>query len=149
MCVIILDEVHHTFVGQKISDSIKSLLNFENVKIALGLSVTPTWKAKQLLQNILYSSTTERAMKEGILIKGLKIYSTQTKVNIDANLLSEWQFYRKLYKDIGLNEQYPMNEWQVAIYERAEKYAEKIIEVLKEEVGENSLKCSARQLQPV
>ncbi|MGB9760376.1 MAG: DEAD/DEAH box helicase [Thermoproteota archaeon] len=130
--VVVLDEVHYTFWGPKISKSILSILNYENVNFVLGLSATPTKDAKDVLKNVFRSFTTEKAMKKGILIRGLKIYSTSTRIDLET--------LKKLIESKLNLDDLEDRAWQVAIAERAKKYSEKIIEVLKKEVGDDSLK---------
>ncbi len=128
----ILDEVHHTYWGPEIRKVIETLQEIANIRFILGLSATPTKEAKEALGEPVYSCSTRKAMDMGILMERLKIYRTITKVVKDSIRLEE--------KDRFSEPVWRLDEWQVAIYERAEKYAEKIIEVLKKEVGEESLK---------
>jgi superfamily II DNA or RNA helicase len=116
---VVLDEVHHTYWGPEIGESIRSVLSLENIKFALGLSATPTKEAEQSLGGIIYSCPTKKAMNSGILVSDLKIYSTRTEVR---NIRIEEQTFKWI-----------PNEWNVAIYERAEEYAEKILKVLEKE----------------
>lgn len=107
---IILDEVHHTYWGSEVSNSIEQLLGSGDLEFALGLSATPTKEAIGSFGRLYCPLTTMQAMKEGILISGLKIYSTDTYAYLIESSL---------------------DQWKVAIYERAQKYAENIIELMK------------------
>lgn len=113
---VILDEVHHTYWGEEISKSIKSLL--DNIKFVFGLTATPIKEAVENIGNILYSYTSSRAGKDGILVNEVKIYS-----------------YDTIISDINQEE-----AWKVAIKERAEVYANELVKILKTKNDKRILK---------
>ena len=107
---VILDEVHHTYWGEDISKSVRSLL--DNIDFVFGFTATPIKEALENVGNILYSYTSNNAMRDGILVNGVKVYSYQTIIN-------------------GIDDG---EAWRVAIKERVEKYADELIKIL---TGEN------------
>ena len=111
--LILMDEIHRVYFGSKIIDSVQKILRLENA-IIIGLSATPIKQAVEYLGPPLYSLTSLQAMQEGILAKKLKIYSTKTRTRLLENVFED--------------------EWKVAVVDRAEKYAEEILRILREEI---------------
>jgi len=114
--VIIFDEAHHTIPGEKISESIKWLLNNSGCAVAVGLTATPTQNCLELfnVSKPLYTKQSSEAMREKLLTSNLKIEVFETKV--ESPYISS--------KD---------DEWRVAIKERAYEYADKIVSILERE----------------
>lgn len=125
--VIILDEVHHIYWGPEIAKKITDLLRIDNIKFVLGLSATPVREAVNNVGNILYSLSSSKAMEMGILVRKLKIYSTKTFTRI-PEAYSKSDKWWDAVKDIDI-------QWKFAVIERAEKYAQEIVEKLGKEVG--------------
>ena len=115
---VVLDEVHHTYNGSKISESIRRLI--DGCEFVLGLSATPTRESVENIGEILFHYPTEKAMNENILVRRVKFYRFKTEV-YDLPPRCE-------------------DAWKVAIRDRAEKYAEKMLEVIREEREENRQK---------
>lgn len=111
--LILMDEIHREYFGPKIVDSVQKILQLKNA-IIIGLSATPIKQAIEYLGPPIYSLTSRQAMQDGILAKKLRIYSTKTKTRLLENILED--------------------EWKVAVVDRAEKYAEEILRILREEV---------------
>jgi len=108
---LILDEVHHTYNGSEISESIRYLI--EKCDFVLGLSATPTRESVENVGKVLFHYPARKAMEDGILVSQVKFYRYDTKV-------------MDLPREVS-------DEWEVAIRNRAETYAEKILEVLRKE----------------
>jgi superfamily II DNA or RNA helicase len=125
--VVILDEVHHTYWGNEISDKIVSLLKLSDVKFVMGLSATPVKEAVDNVGEIIYSLSSSKAMEMGILARKLKIYSTMTFTRIPESYLKSDKWWAAV-KDRDI-------QWKFAVIERAEKYAQEIVEKLGKEVG--------------
>ena len=137
---LILDEVHHTYWGDAISKTIGSVLGLNNIEYVLGLSATPTKESLDQVGEVICPITTDEAMREGILVRGLRIYSTRTEAYANAvvpEILAEAM--RKTFGIRGRSSDLPTNEWQVAIIERAQEYAKRIIGLLAKEVREDFL----------
>jgi len=117
--IIVFDEVHTYYVGKKMKELITYLKKRSRAKLVLGLTATPTKESKELLGDLLYSYSSFDAMDEGVLIPRLKVIRYNTYVK---GLKLE-QVSRDLHND--------RDEWKFAIYERAEEYANKIIEEAK------------------
>ena len=116
---VILDEVHHTYNGPNISRTIRSIV--ENSDFVIGLSATPTKEAVENIGKVLYYYSIKDAMKEGMLLGNIKFYKYDTIIE------------KAKYVDTGKECEDP---WEVAIKERAEKYADKILEVFSKERDE-------------
>jgi len=108
---LILDEVHHTYNGSKISESVKQII--EKCDFVLGLSATPTLESVNNVGRVLFRYSISEAMKNRILVSQVKTYRFDTEV----------KGFPSDCKD----------EWNVAIENRANKYAEKIFQVIEEE----------------
>ena len=112
--MIIMDEIHRVYFGPEILKSIEKLLQAPSSVCTIGLSATPIKQAIKRIGPLLYRLSSLQAMKEGILVGRLKIYPMNT--------------WTRLKEEIG------RDEWEVAVIERAEKYSEKILEKLREEL---------------
>ena len=112
--LVLMDEVHRVYFGPKIFDSIRKLIHELSPKCIIGLSATPIKQAIDNIGPILYHLSSLDAMREGILVKKLKIYSTRTHVK--------------------LLERADKDEWCVAVIERAEAYADEILKKLSDVV---------------
>ncbi|MEM4177805.1 MAG: DEAD/DEAH box helicase family protein [Nitrososphaeria archaeon] len=113
---IILDEVHHTYNGPKISEAIKAIT--KNSDFVIGLSATPTKESVNNIGKLIYYYPLKEAMNNGLLVSKIKFYKYSTLIK-DAKFIDTGHFCK--------------DPWKVAIEERAEKYAEKILEVIDEE----------------
>ena len=117
---LILDEVHHTYNGSEISESIRYLI--EKCDFVLGLSATPTKESVENVGKVLFHYPVRKAMEDGILVSQVKFYRYDTEV---MDLPREFS-----------------DEWEVAIRDRAKTYADKILEVLRkerEEIGQERI----------
>lgn len=128
---VILDEVHYMYSASKSSINFYELLN--RSEFCFGLSATPTIDAIKMFNKstenairifnktemsnnrLLFWYTSSEAMQKNILIPALKIRPYKTTIEIDS-------------------EDSKINEWKVAIEDRAQKYAEEIINVLESEL---------------
>jgi superfamily II DNA or RNA helicase len=110
---IFFDEIHHTFVGPSIGPAISKLKMSSNLRFTLGLSATPTWDSYRLTGPVLYSFSSSKAMRAGIITKSLKIIRTNTNVKLEN--------------------EYKGKEWQYAVKDRAELYAKETINRLEKE----------------
>jgi len=124
---IILDEVHHTYWGDEISNAINRLLELNNSKFVIGLSATPVKEAVENVGGVLYSLSSRKAMEMGILVRKLKIYSTRTITHIPHLKSGE--------RSNTTNETDQDKQWKFAIVERAKKYAQEIVKRITEEAG--------------
>ncbi len=114
--IVLMDEIHRIYFGPKISESINYLINNLSPECVIGFSATPIRQAVEHIGDILYRLSSLDAMREGILVRRLRIYSTET--------------YTKLAE--GVDE----DEWSVAVIERAELYSNEILRRLSDEVRE-------------
>jgi superfamily II DNA or RNA helicase len=115
---LILDEVHHTYNGSKVSKAIKPFV--ENCNFVLGMSATPTKESVHNVGAILGYYNIRDAMREGVLVNRIKFYKYDTIIR-EAKII-----------DTGEK----CDPWRVAIEERAEKYVDKILEVIDKERAE-------------
>jgi superfamily II DNA or RNA helicase len=129
---IILDEVHHTYWGQGISETVRTLLGLPSVHFAVGLSATPTMEAIHGVGDIVYSMRTYEAMADppGILIGKYKIYQADTKIR-------RWKESDGKSGRITSVSDSHVNEWKVAVPERAEEFARRIVGVLEQETTDS------------
>ncbi|RLG16836.1 hypothetical protein DRN63_03750 [Nanoarchaeota archaeon] len=116
--MVFLDEVHRAYFGPEFFKSIKKLIDGLPCvgTVMIGLSATPIRQAVEEIGPPLYRLSSQDAMEEGILVKRLKIYPMNTRTR--------------------LLERFDKDEWEVAVIERAEKYSEKILEKLSQELRE-------------
>lgn len=123
--VLICDEAHTHYVGEKTSEVINKLKS--KAKVVLGLTATPTTKSIELFGKLLYYMRSSDAAREGIITPILKVKAYETRVEnlrLDSN-------QKEVCKRVS-------SEWDVAVIERAEKYAEYIcneIKSIKNELG--------------
>lgn len=127
--ILLMDEVHTFYIGEKIIKTINYILNKGKIPVIIGLTATPVRDCVKLLGKVIYSKLSKDAMREGILVPGLKVIGYKTYVSA----------LKPLSTKIRIRED---DEWKYAIKERAEKYVEKIIDELtriKEREGLNRL----------
>jgi len=121
--IVILDEVHHTYNGPKISKVIQQLV--DRCKYVIGLSATPTRESRENIGEPIFTYEIEDAMRSGILTRNIKFYVYRTHVELTRICRSP-----SLLSTLGFPEP---DEWKVAIRNRAERYAEVILQTLKKE----------------
>jgi len=110
--VLIMDEVHHTYNGKEIQNTMREIIN--KIDYVIGLSATPTKEAKDNVGPIWNPGySIEKAMLQKVLVQKIRFHIYNTNIT-------------------DLKE--PCEEpWKVAIERRAELYAERIIEKVEEE----------------
>lgn len=115
--VVIIDEAHTYCIGEKVSQAIKELVK-SDIPVVLGLTATPLRDLIDLIGNLLYYKHSRELMDGHVLAKDLvlKIYRTR------------FEMFRPRHEPGGGRWDDP---WLYAIRERASKYAEVIVEVLK------------------
>ncbi|MEM2290898.1 MAG: DEAD/DEAH box helicase family protein [Candidatus Korarchaeum sp.] len=111
-CIIVLDEAHVYYVGEKMKRLIDYLKRRSKAKLVLGLTATPTCESIKLLGDIVFRYSSLEAMAEGVLIPRLRVVRYSTLIE-------------DLKPECASDER---DGWKFAVYERAERYAEKIVE---------------------
>lgn len=121
--VVIVDEAHTYYVGEKASQAVKDLVE-SDIPVVLGLTATPLRDTLGLIGNLIYHKHSRELMDGHVLAKELiiKVYSTRIEKLRLRHLPGEKESKK--------------NEWELswlyAIRERANEYAEVILEVLKD-----------------
>ncbi len=106
--ILLMDEVHTFYIGEKIIKTINYILNKGKIPVIIGLTATPVRDCVKLLGKVIYSKLSKDAMREGILVPGLKVIGYKTYVSA----------LKPLSTKIRIRED---DEWKYAIKERAEK----------------------------
>jgi len=118
--IVILDEVHHTYNGPKMSALFREVLR--EADYIIGLSATPTRESVENVGKVWVTYSVDEAMEKGILVRGVKFYVYDTEhEKLPKNIHRRWS------RDEGYI-------WRnCAIEERAKKYAKMIVKTLKDE----------------
>ena len=120
--ILILDEVHHTYHGENIWPRAISKL-VQKCEYVIGLTATPTRESVENIGDLWYVYPIDEAMRRGIITSVVKIYCHRT------------DFYEPYEKECDV--------WRgIAIKDRAEKYAERLLEIILEEAesfGQNRI----------
>ncbi len=125
--VVIFDEAHIHYMGKKTRPAIGALLKSSEdngmLRVAMGMTATPTTRLRGRLRELLNIATTDEAMKKGILVGRIRKrrYVTITPTGLGSPM------WRPAPSSA---------EWRVANRMRAERYAERIVECLLELSGE-------------
>lgn len=121
--VVIFDEAHIHYLGEKTWPAMDALLESSagsgTLRVAMGMTATPTAKLKRRLGGLLHAATTEDAMKRRILVG--RIRKRRYVTIIPTHLKSPW--WRPSPSSA---------EWRVANRRRANRYAKRIVDCLVE-----------------